>query len=34
MIFKDSSCIPCIETISEMPRSISFDSRSINWEEK
>lgn len=25
MIFKDSSCIPCIETISEMPRSISFD---------
>lgn len=34
MIFRDSSCIPCIETISEMPRSISFDSRSINWEEK
>ena len=34
MILKIHLAFRVLETISEMPRSISFDSRSINWEEK
>ena len=34
MIFKDISCIPTIETIKNLPRTVTFDDNSINWEGK
>ena len=33
MIFKDSSCIPSAKIIKNLPKTISFDSDSINLEE-